>query len=292
VAARFYTAHSLQDALAQLRELGRDAQVLAGGTDVMVQYLRGVIAPAVMLYIGRLEPLHAMEPSDGRLEIGPLVTHRRLATDPGIRLEFPAVAEAAAGIGGWQIQEVATIGGNICNASPAACLAPPLLVAGAEVTLEHLGGMRTMPLADFFVARGMTARRPEELLTRLALQRPPDRTGECYLKVARRSAMDVAVVGLAARLTFKDDRETVEAARLALCSVAARPFRAAEAEAVLVGTRLEPDVVREAGRRLADGTTAIDDARATAEYRRNVLAPLVSRAIRMCRSRAGSRGTG
>jgi carbon-monoxide dehydrogenase medium subunit len=286
MSVRFHTARSVQEALTQLRELGSDAQVLAGGTDLMVQYLRGEIAPAVLLYVGRLEQLQGIEVINGRLEIGALVTHRRLASAPVIRREFPAIAEAAAGIGGWQIQEVATIGGNICNASPAACLGPPLLVADAAVTLEHFGGLRTMPLADFFVGRRATARRPEELVTRIAVQPAPDRTGECYLKVTRRSAMDVAVVGLAARLTFRNDGETVEAARVALCSVAPRPFRAAEAEAVLVGMRLEPGLVREAGRLLVEGSTPIDDARATAEYRRQVLPPLLNRAVHICRRRA------
>jgi carbon-monoxide dehydrogenase medium subunit len=288
MAVRFRTALTVREALTQLQELGSDAQVLAGGTDLMVQYLRGEIVPAVLLYIGRLEQLQGIEASNGCLEIGSMVTHRRLASDPVLRQEFPAIAEAAAGIGSWQIQEVATIGGNVCNASPAACLGPPLLVADATVTLEHIGGMRTMPLSDFFVGRRATARQPEELVTRLTVQPAPDRTGECYLKVTRRSTMDVAVVGLAARLTFREDGETVEAARLALCSVAPRPFRAREAEAVLVGMPLDPDLVREAGRLLVEASTPIDDARATAEYRRRVLHPLLSRAVHICRHRATS----
>lgn len=286
----FYSAKSLEEVLARLWEWRSDAQILAGGTDVMVQLLRGEIAPQILLHIERLLELKYLGESDGRLEVGALVTHRQLATDLQVRRAAPALSEAAATIGSWQTQEVGTVGGNVCNASPAADLVPPLLVANAEVRLQEVQGARRLLLGDFIVGRRQTARRAEELVTGLSVEPLPRRSGECYLKVARRGAMEVAVVGLAARLAFAEDHETVIEARLAVCAVAPRPFRASAAEAVLVGSRLDPEAVAEAGRLLEAQAQPIDDARAGADYRRRVLRPLLRRALDGCTRRARAWG--
>jgi carbon-monoxide dehydrogenase medium subunit len=126
-------------------------------------------------------------------------------------------------------------------------------------------------------------------VTAISLDRPPSSTGEVYLKVGRRGAMEVAVVGLAARLSLDEER-VVSDARVAVCSVAPAPFRAPEAERELVGTSLEEEAIAEAGRLLEERAQPIDDARATAAYRRRLLAPLLRRALLACRERADSRG--
>lgn len=280
----FWDAKELAEAWQILDERGEEATVLAGGTDVMVQYLRGDIAPLLLLHIRRLSELKGIA-GDGATTIGALTTHRELATDPRIRDRHPALAEAAATVGGRQTQNVGTIAGNVVNASPAADLLPPLLVADAQVTLESRRETRLLPLPEFVLGRRRTARRPQELVTRLALEPLGPGMGEVYLKVGRRRAMEVAVVGLAARLAFAEDG-TVTDARVAVCSVAPVPFRAAEAEAALLGSRLEPSRVEEAGRLLQQAAEPIDDVRATAAYRRRVLAPLLARAVALCRDRA------
>ncbi|MGH9296213.1 MAG: FAD binding domain-containing protein, partial [Acidimicrobiales bacterium] len=208
-----------------------------------------------------------------------------LGTDPTICSRHPALAEAAATVGGWQTQAVGTLGGNICNASPAADTAPPLLVADSVLELTSSAGRRSVPVEEFFLGRRKIDRRPDELVTAVVLRPIGPGAGEAYLKVGRRGAMVVAVAGLAARLLFgKDGR--IEDARVALCSVAPTPLRLREVEKVLVGS-VGSEAVVEAGAVLAAAVAPIDDARASGSYRRAVLAGLLERAVGLCRSRAG-----
>jgi len=251
----------------------------------MIQYQRGEITPAVLVHIRQIAELRGVK-VDGLVTVGALTTHRQLAIDELIRRHFPSLAEAAATVGGWQTQEAGTIGGNLCNASPAADTVPALLVSDAVVHLASSRQSRSMALDKFLLGRRSTARQPDELLTSVELVPPPPYTGEVYLKVGPRRAMEVALVGLAVRLTFGDDGATVTDARIAACSVGPRPFRAAEVEAVLIGSRLEAGVVAEAGQLLTEEAEPIDDFRATASYRRRVLTPLLGRAVETCRLRA------
>lgn len=289
VSRRFVDACSLGEALEALREDGPELTVLAGGTDVMVQYLRGDVRPAGLLHIRRLAGLRERV-FDQRSRLGALTTHWQLVTDPRVCRRHPALAEAAATVGGRQTQNVGTIGGNLVNASPAADLVPAMLVGDGAVALASAAAAREMPVADFVLGRRHTARRPDELVLALSLAPLPERAGETYLKVGRRHAMEVAIVGLAARLAFDQDGRVVEA-RIGLASVGPRPLRAEEAEARLVGSQLDEASVREAGELLAQASQPIDDARATAEYRRRLLPALLARAARTCRERAlGSGG--
>jgi carbon-monoxide dehydrogenase medium subunit len=281
----FVDARELPEALATLAERGEEATVLAGGTDVMVQYLAGELAPSTLLHVRGIDALRGIS-SNGATRLGALTTHWQLMTSPEIGRDHAALGEAAATVGGRQTQNAGTVGGNIVNASPAADLLPPLLVANASLTLQSTSGTRELPLDGFLLGRKQTARRADELLTAVALERPGPRTGETYLKIGRRRAMEVAIVGLAARLTFDEDG-TVADARLAVCSVAPTAYRASEAEASLRGTRLEKDAVTAAVQLLAASASPIDDPRATATYRRRVLAPLLERAVASCKTRAG-----
>ncbi|HSJ27502.1 MAG TPA: FAD binding domain-containing protein [Acidimicrobiia bacterium] len=282
--SRFTSPATIDEALATLQELGSTATVLAGGTDIMVQLQSGQIHPETLLHIGNLDELRGVDRKNSTVGIGALVTHRSLATDAALSARLPALAEACSTIGGWQTQEVGTLGGNVCNASPAADTIAPLLVADAAVTLTATGGSRSMPLQDFLLGRRSTAARPEELLTRLDVEPCDSGTGEVYLKVAPRTAMEVAVVGLAVRLSVIDG--AVADARIAAAAVAPVPFRSAPAEEILIGSRLEPEAVEEATRLLVAEASPIDDARATASYRRMVLQRLLGRAVDIAKSRS------
>jgi carbon-monoxide dehydrogenase medium subunit len=273
----FVSVTSVTEAVAHLAEHGDSSQVLAGGTDVMIQQMRREITPLRLLHVGGITDLGGIT-TNGVIRIGPLTTHRSLATDPTILRAAPALASAAATVGGWQTQAVGTIGGNVCNASPAADTVPPLLVAGASFELSSATGSRTVAGDDFFIERRLTARRPDELLTAITFDPPPERTGESYLKVGRRSAMEVAIVGVAVRLTLDVDG-TVERARVAACSVAPRPFRVTAAEAALQGSRLEPEAVEQAGADLVAAASPIDDTRATASYRLRILPGVLARCV-------------
>lgn len=279
-----HAAESLDAALDVLATRGDRCQVLAGGTDVMIQLARGEITPAALLHIERIAELRGIE-TNGAVHVGALVTHRELAK--GVLGDgFRSVAESAATVGGRQTQVVGTIGGNVCNASPAADTLPALLVHDATVTLRSIAGSRTVPLSAFLLGRRATTRAPEELLTAIGMPAAGEGSGEVYLKVGRRSDMEVAIVGLAMRLRF-DEAGTVTEARVALASVGPCPQRATGAEAALVGAPLETDRVDAAAAAVLDGIEPVDDLRATAGYRRRVLPGLLRRAVGICAQRAG-----
>ena len=292
----FTRAISEEHAVAWLASRGDATCVVAGGTDVMMQYARGEVAPASLLYIGAITALGTVGGgrdgvADGGADagaasrFGALVTHRLLARDPIVRRRHPALAEAAATVGGWQTQSVGTLGGNLCNASPAADTAAPLLVADAVVELRSASQTRRLPLHEFFLGRRTTARRADELLTAVEANPAGPAAGEIYLKVGRRGAMVVAVAGLAVRLTF-DGQDRLRDARVALCSVAPAPVRAVETERVLAQGGATAEAVRQAGAALEREVSPIDDSRATAAYRRQILSGLLERAVACCRARA------
>lgn len=281
----FRTAHSVDEALAILDACGDDAQLLAGGTDVMIQLPRNEITAPLLLSIGRVDGLGTIT-ANGGTTIGALVTQRRLATAPEIRAAYRSVAEGAGTCGGWQTQAVATAGGNICNASPAADLAAPLLVNDARIALRSANAQREIPYADFVVGRRLTVRQPTEMVTAIHLPDPPAESGDVYLKVGRRHAMEVAIVGLAMRLTFEDG--TVSGARLALASVGPVPVRIPSAEKVLVGAELTDAALADASSAVLDDIAPIDDLRGSAAYRRRLVPGLLGRAAWLCAQRAGT----
>lgn len=283
----FVDATSLAEAIATLDEHGPEITILAGGTDLMVQYLRADIQPTILLHVRRLEELKGIV-SGTRTEIGAVTTHWQIASDARLRSSHPALTEAAVTVGGRQTQNVGTLAGNVVNASPAADLLPTLLISDATVTLKSASKTREIAVEDFVIGRRATQRKPDELVTRLSLQPVGARTGETYLKIGRRGAMEVAVVGLAARLTF-DEAGAVTQARIAVCAVAPRALRAREAEQRLLGSKLDEDTIVEAGELLRRAATPIDDARATAAYRSRLLAPLLRRAVVACREQAAGK---
>jgi carbon-monoxide dehydrogenase medium subunit len=212
-----------------------------------------------------------------------MTTHHQLWNDSLVQRSLPALASAAATVGGWQTQAAGTIGGNVCNASPAADTVAPLLVANARAVLSSTAGTREIALDDFVVGRRSTARRSDELLTELTMEPLPSGAAEVYLKVGPRSAMEVAVVGLAVRIARSGDGRVIDA-RIALASVAPTVFRVTEAETLLIGSSLDDATVAAAGDILFATARPVDDARATASYRQRVLPQLLGRAIRQCTS--------
>ena len=277
----FISVHTLDEAVAVLGRLGDDATVLAGGSDVMVQLERGDLRPSTLVHIEPLTELVGTE-RNGHLRLGALATHRTIATSPVVAQRHRSLAAAAALVGGWQTQAVGTIGGNIVNASPAADLIPPLLVHGATVTLSSSAGDRTLALDSFITGRRQTARRGDELLTFVDLEEPPARTADSFVKVGRRSAMEVSIVAVAVRLTLAADTTTVEDVRIAVCSCGPRAFRAHDAERALLGQTIDADTLRAAGAVLLAQATPIDDVRASAAYRRRVLPRVLARAVAEC----------
>jgi len=202
------------------------------------------------------------------------------------RRRLVALALGAGWVGGPQMRNRGTVGGNLCNASPAADTAAPLLVLGARVRLAGAGGERTLALEEFFVGPGKTVLAPGEVLAEILVPPPPPRSGGDYQRRTR-TAMDIAVVGVAAAVVL-DGGTACRDARLALASVAPTPLRAAAAEAVLRGKDLAPERIAEAARAAAGEARPIDDVRATATYRRAMVEVLTRRALTAALARARS----
>lgn len=281
----FVSAISKEEALDQLDRYGADSQVIAGGTDVMVQLALKQLAPKVLLHIERIPDLDKVSLGKN-LVIGGLTTQRALAESPTVAEAFPALCKAASLSGGWQTQSVGTIGGNVCNASPAADMTPVLFAHDAIVVLESKsGGKRRVPINEFVVGRRKIVRRPDELVTAFELPVPTLGSADAFAKVGRRSAMEISIANLAIRLTLTEDG-TVSDVQIAVGSVGPVAFRAVEAERLLTGERLSPALVREAAQLVASRATPIDDVRGTRHYRLSVLPRLFEHSLHQCAERA------
>jgi carbon-monoxide dehydrogenase medium subunit len=288
----FVSAGSVDEALDKLNSYGSDAAVLAGGTAVLYQLRSGWVRAKAVLHVETLADLSFVR-SNGATEIGALTCLRALAESEELGDDYGAIRSAAASCGGWQTQSVATIGGNICNASPSADLVPPLLAHGARLTLTcQSRGSRSLPLADFLIGSGQTCREPDELLTAIALEAPAARTADLYVKVRRRSAMERPIIGLAVRLTVDEPGERIDDVRIAVCAAGPVPFRALEAEGILKGQILQDDAVKGAGAALVEQASVITDERASARYRQALLPRVLEHAVRRCAARASGAPSG
>jgi len=267
------------------------AAVLAGGTDLVVGSRSGKRGlPRSIVAIHRLQELRRIEPqSRGAVRIGALVSHADLEASEVIVRDWSALADASALVGSPATRHLGTIGGNVCNASPAMEAGSPLAVFDAKVELTSRGGKRTVPFVEFVTGPGRTAARPGELLTAVLL--PPvsrrHSLGSAYVRLEYRQAMEIAVVGAAA-LVAVDRRGNCKMARIALTAVAPTCVRAEGAEKLLEGKRLSDDAIEQAALHAAGAARPIDDVRASAEYRREMVAVIVARAVRRAVSRAQS----
>jgi xanthine dehydrogenase FAD-binding subunit len=259
------------------------AAVLAGGTDLMVhlsQAWRGKRPPAVV-NVKRIPGLAGIEVTDAAVRLGALATLSALIDHPVIRAEYPVLPFTARYMGSPAIRNLATIGGNLCNASPAADLPPVLLALDAEVGIAGLAGERRLPLAGFFRGPGRTVLEPGELLAWVALPRRRPAWPVRYERLDVRRAMDIAIAGAA--LSVSRANGVVRAARVALCAVAPTPVRVGEAEAVLVEQGLADAAIARAAERAMAAARPITDVRATAEYRREMVGTLVRRGLQALR---------
>ncbi len=251
---------------------------LAGGTDLMVQLEADVVdAPAAVLDLWRLGELRGVSYDGYDVAIGAITTWTELRHSPVVRARLPALAEAAATIGAAQIQNRGTIGGNICNASPAGDSLPVLLAVDATFDVGSVAGQRSIPAREFWTGYRQTALRPDELLLRVRF--PVERGRRTrFRKVGGRAAQAISKVVMA--LSYREDGPTWTEVRLALGSVAATPIRARRTEAVLEGASPREAIADEAAAVLADEISPIDDVRSTAAYRRSVSGRVLHRLLR------------
>jgi carbon-monoxide dehydrogenase medium subunit len=277
---------TLTEAAALLARGG--ARALAGGTDIIVQVRENRRNAELLVDLKKLPELNALvfDPANG-LTLGAAVPCYRVAEHSDIRRRYPGLAEAAGLIGGVQIQSRASVGGNLCNASPAADSIPALIALNAAAVVCGPGGTRkTVPVESFCTGPGRTLLAPGEVLVHLQLPPPAPHSGSAYLRFIPRNEMDIAVVGAGVALTLDDKRTTCTAARIALAAVAPTPLLVPEAGASLAGTSVSDADVERAAALAQAAARPISDMRGSAEYRRHLVGVLVKRALRIALQRA------
>jgi carbon-monoxide dehydrogenase medium subunit len=274
----YYAPTSLDEALRLMAGQNGRARVLAGGTDLLLKMRAGRTAPGCLINVKRTPELRGLRYDAGQgLRLGALATLSEIMASPDIGQHYPSVAQAAATMAGVQVRNLATVGGNLCNAAPSADLAPPLIALGAQVHIAGARGRRSVALEDFFTGPGQTVLASDELLVALTIPAPDWQTAAVYLKHAPREAMDIAIVGVAAALTFDDG--VCASAKIVLGAVAPTPLRARQAEQALADRPLDEARIREAARLAAEEARPIDDTRASAWYRREMVEVLTRRAL-------------
>jgi len=276
----YVPATSLEQALSLLTQHGEHARPLSGGTDLIVQLRGNLRRTKLLVDIKPVPELNQLsyDPSQG-LTVGAAVPCTRLCSDPTLCEHYPGLVDAASLIGGVQIQSRATLGGNLCNASPAADSLPALIVHQAVCLIAGPKGYRRVAVEDFCTAPGQTVLKTGELLVSFHLPVPQPHSGAAYLRFIPRSEMDIAVVGAGAALTLRDDGNTIETARIALGAVAPTPLYVAEAGEFLAGKPASRASFEQAALLAQQAARPISDLRGTSAFRKHLCAVLTRRAL-------------
>ncbi len=271
----YYQPETLKEAWSLMEKIKGEARYVAGGTDIIVNIKDKKIQPDALISLKRIKELAGIH-RNRELVFGSMTLLRDLERDPRIGREYPALARAAMVLATPQIRNVATVGGNLCNAAPSADCAPPLLVMEASLTLEGPGGRREVSIEDFFKAPGHTCMDTTEILTRIRIPSAQERNGTSFLKLGRVST-DIAVANAAAFITMEG--KICSRCRIAVGAVAPVPLRLISVERMIEGEAISPELLDRAARMAEDEVTPITDVRSTAEYRRITSGVLVKRAI-------------
>jgi len=282
---RYEAPSSLDQAVALLVNERGEARVLAGGTDLLVQMKTEVIEPVLVVDIKGIAELCQIKEEGGGFRVGAAVTGAELKEHAKLQSTWPGVVEAANLIGSTQIQGRATMGGNLCNGSPAADSVPALIAAGAKATIVGPQGRRDLPVEDVMLAPRKLALAKGEIIASFLLPPKPARSGEAYLRFIPRTEMDIAVVGCGVCLTL-DAKGVCTAARVSLGAVAARPLLVAPAAAALIGSKVDDAALRKLDAAAQAACQPIDDKRGTKEYRIKVAGVLARRAAQIALERA------
>jgi carbon-monoxide dehydrogenase medium subunit len=288
----YYAPATLAEALEIFQREGEGGRALAGGTDLVVQLKEGghkFPYPRYLVSLRRLPELKVLEWREGEgLRLGAGLTMAEVAESPIVRERYPALADGAGLVGSLQTMNMATIGGNVCNAAPSADTAAPLLAYEAQARIVGPQGERTLPLEQFFQGPGLTALRHGEVLTELLLPPPPPRAGGVYRRHTPRKQMDIAVVGVAVVLALDASGRVIERARIALSAVAPTPIRARRAEAALEGQRPTPALLAQAAALAREEARPISDVRGSAAFRRYLVGAMTERLLEQALARARS----
>jgi carbon-monoxide dehydrogenase medium subunit len=285
----YLEARTVRQAISMLQRYGENARIVAGSTDFLVRWRQGVWNPEHVINIQRVAGLSRITYSSRNgLRIGALVTVRTLEQHPMVRRRYPALAAAAASFAGVQVRNLATVGGNICNASPSGDTIPALLVFDAQCRIAGPDGDRWVALDQFFTGPGRTVLRSDELLAEIRVPPPAANTGSHFIKHSPRGAMDIATVGVASLVSLGGRRGPGSQARIALGAVGPTPVRAYSAEDILRGQDINQELIRSAADSARDGVKPIDDIRGSAAHRKEIVGVLTRRTLEQALSSAAS----
>jgi aerobic carbon-monoxide dehydrogenase medium subunit len=282
---RYEAPKSLDQAVALLSAEKGEARVLAGGTDLLVQMRTDVVEPTLLVDIKGIAELRQIKEEAGGFRVGAAVTGAELKEHPKLKAAWPGVVEAANLIGSTQVQGRATMGGNLCNGSPAADSVPALIAAGAKACIVGAKGRREVPVEDVMLAPRKLSLAKGELIASFLLPARAPHTGDAYLRFIPRTEMDIAVVGCGVCLTL-DTQGKCTAARVSLGAVAERPLLVAAAAAALIGSKIEDAALQKLDAAARAACRPIDDKRGTKDYRIKVAGVLARRAAQIALERA------
>ena len=282
---RYETPETKEEAVSLLSMADGSGRVLAGGTDLLVQLRSGMIEPDVVVDIKNIAETREIVVENGEFRVGAAVTGAELDEHDALKKAWPGVVEAVELIGSTQIQGRASMGGNLCNASPAADSVPALIAAGAQCHIAGLDGERTLPVEQFCTGPGVTNLKTGEFLVSFTLPARQPGSGDAYLRFIPRTEMDIAVVGVGVNLSIDSDGMCV-AARIGLGAVAATALLVTEAADALIGTSLDEAAIESMIAAVRSACRPIDDKRGTIAYRTQVSGVLAGRACRIALQRA------
>ena len=279
--------HSLDEALGMLEKNGTRARLVAGSTDFLVRWRTGSWRPEVVVCMQHVPGLDGLGfNDDDGLSIGAMVTVQDIEQSVTVRARYPALAASASAFAGVQVRNLATVAGNVCNASPAGDTLPALLAYDAQCRVVSSKGERWLPLTEVFVGPGQTALAAGEIMTELRLPTPAPNSGGLYIKHSPRGAMDISAVGAASVVSIGSDGACASV-RIALGAVAPTPMRAHGAEGRLIGQIPTDENIAESARLAAHASRPIADVRSGAEYRREIAQVLTERTLRHAAATAG-----
>jgi CO/xanthine dehydrogenase FAD-binding subunit len=279
------TVQQALDVLAEHQGAGRRAQVMAGGTDLMVQMRLIDAAPRMIVDIKKLAETNRLDVGAKEVYVGAAIPGAVLTASKPLTACFPGLVEAIDLIGSSQIQGRASLGGNLCNASPAGDTISALVANAGVCVIASKGGQREMPVESFVVGVGKNALKPGEFLLGIKFQRPTKGTSDAYLRFIPRTEMDIAVVGVGVSVTL-DSGGTCTAARVAIGAVAPTVIPVPAAADALIGSKLDAAALDKAGKACTAAASPISDKRGTADYRRAIVAVLCRRTTAIAAGRA------
>lgn len=260
---------------------------LAGGTDVLVQMHAAIVEPDLLIDVKNIPEMREISEKGEVWRFGAAVTGKELMDHAGFNAAWPGVMDGVRLIGSLQVRGRATVGGNLCNASPAADSVPPLIAADATAVIAGPGGEREVPVEEIITGPGQTSLEPGEVVVAFDLPKRPPRSGDAYLRFTPRTEMDIAVVGAAVNLTL-DGNGICTAARVSLGAVAPTPLLVEDAAKALIGTPVDEAAMEELAAAARAACKPIDDKRGTVEYRIEVAGVLAQRAAAIALERAAS----